>query len=249
MINKNSMAYWWPIIKDLDIPMPKTIIIPLELSFQEMFGILDGDKESAEAWDNYDPVIEKAIKVVGLPAFIRTDYSSNKHDWEESCYLSEVTKLHQTIGNLAEFTLIADLSLTAIVVREYIEMASKFTAFSGNMPVNPERRYFIKDGKIQCKHQYWVMEAIADWHEVYVEIGKPRLPDNWLELLVEMNTETDEEIELLSSYANLVAKVVDGYWSVDFCKAKDGRWILIDMALGEASWHDEACEYNPIKHP
>lgn len=34
-----------------------------------------------------------------------------------------------------------------------------------------------------------------------------------------------------------------GYWSIDFCKAKDGRWILIDMATGERTWHKEDCEY------
>lgn len=244
MINKNSMTYWWPLIKDLDIPQPKTIIIPINLSRHRMLGILDGDKESAEAWDSYLPTIKRTlISVTGLPGFIRTDYSSNKHDWDKSCYIDDVDNLKRCITMLVEFTAMADLGLEALVIREYIEMASKFTAFSGNMPVNPERRYFIRDGKIQCRHAYWVVEAIADWHKLYVEIGKPRLPDNWLELLVEMNTETDDEVELLTQYTEQVAKAVDGYWSVDFCKAKDGRWILIDMATGEASWHDESCEY------
>jgi len=28
-INKNSIFYWWPKVKDLPIPKPKTITVPL----------------------------------------------------------------------------------------------------------------------------------------------------------------------------------------------------------------------------
>jgi len=58
-----------------------------------------------------------------------------------------------------------------------------------------------------------------------------------------MNDQSADEVELLSGYANQVAGIFPEYWSVDFCKAKDGRWILIDMATGDRSWHDESCEY------
>lgn len=244
MINQNSMTYWYPKIKDLDIPQPQTEIIPLDLSLDEIFGILDGDKKSADAWDRQIPKLEQAINKIGLPAFIRTDYTSSKHDWNESCYLAELSNLKRTIANLTEMTLMCDLSLQAFVIREYIEMDSQFTAFSGEMPVNPERRYFIKDGKVQCWHPYWIEKAIGDSDEIGAEIGQSRLPENWRELLAEMNFETLEEVELLSSYARQIVAIMEGYWSVDFCKAKDGRWILIDMALGKASWHDERCEYN-----
>ena len=30
--NPNSMLYWWPLVKDLDIPMPKTEIVELAMS-------------------------------------------------------------------------------------------------------------------------------------------------------------------------------------------------------------------------
>ena len=116
---------------------------------------------------------------------------------------------------------------SALVFREFIEMDSGYTAFNG-MPVNPERRYFIKDGKVQCRHVYWVEEAIQ----------RPSV-DNWRELSEKMNTETESEITLLTKYAEMVAKEFDGYWSLDFCRGKDGTFYLIDMALGERSWHPE----------
>ena len=53
-----------------------------------------------------------------------------------------------------------------------------------------------------------------------------------------------EEIELLTEHAKQVAEKFKGFWSVDFCKAKDGRWILIDMAIGEDSWHPKDCKFS-----
>ena len=46
-----------------------------------------------------------------------------------------------------------------------------------------------------------------------------------------------------------IAPLFKGCWSIDFCKAKDGRWILIDMAVGigkgfkqRGSWHPKTCK-------
>ena len=115
-------------------------------------------------------------------------------------------------------------------------MASKYTAFWNDMPVNPERRYFVENGFLICHHPYWIKEAIVH----------PSV-ENWEKLSEEMNLETDEEIVLLSNYARMASRAVKGFWSVDFCKAKDGRWILIDMAVGGCSWHPEDCPYNRTK--
>jgi hypothetical protein len=36
-----------------------------------------------------------------------------------------------------------------------------------------------------------------------------------------------------------------GYWSVDFARTRAGRWVLIDAARGEVSWHPDGCPHNP----
>ena len=240
-MNKNSMLYWFPKIKELDIPQPRTIIVDLEADHWDIMEVIEGG--DPEVIESKMVKIELAVYSLGLPLFMRTAYTSGKHDWLNTCYLTEFRKIRYHILALIEDSALKEIPVDAFVFREYLEMDSKFTAFSGAMPVNPERRYFIKDGEIQCKHHYWIADAIAEGDEAYARHGMSKLPENWLELLYEMNNETDEEVELLSGYAEQVAEVVEGYWSVDFCKAKDGRWILIDMALGEASWHDERCEY------
>lgn len=122
-------------------------------------------------------------------------------------------------------------------------MASTFTAFVGKMPVNPERRYFIRDGKVQCHHSYWIANSIAEADKAWTARGMSNLVSNWLELLKKLNAENDYEVKRLTAHAELVATKLEGYWSVDFCMAKDRTWYMIDCAQGEQSWHPE-CQYN-----
>lgn len=221
------MLYWYPKIKNLDIPQPKTEWILL--SQKEYRATFEGMPNS---------ILEGVMNLIknkfNLPVFIRTDLSSAKHYWKKTCYYDGSGGLRQHLFELCEFNHCADmlgLLFEAIVVREYIQMDSKYTAFEG-MPVNPERRYFIKNGKLLCHHSYWIKNAIR----------RPSV-NNWEHLSDKMNLETPKEIKLLTNYTQQVAMVIkDGFWSIDFCKAKDGRWILIDMAIGERSWHPQ-CKY------
>jgi hypothetical protein len=229
-VESDSMLIWYPKIKDLPIPQPKTEFIMLT---EEELKILY-EEEVPE-------IVTQKVKVVcdkmGYPCFLRTDLASGKHSWKKSCFIDCKTELWKHIYEVVTFNLCAGvvgLNFRALVVREFISMDSRFTAFYGDMPVNPERRYFIKDGKVLCHHPYWIEEAIADSKQ-------PSIP-NWREIAKELNTETEEEIKLLTDYAKMVAAQFKGYWSVDFCKAKDGRWILIDMASGEKSWHPK-CKF------
>lgn len=235
------MLYWWPLVKDLNIPTPETVMIELDMGRWETFGITEDDEESIAAWEKVYPAILAATEKLGVPAFLRTDHTSAKFRWDETCYLEYTDSLDEYIKALVDFSEMADLiglPVNAIAVREFIEMETGFHAFSGNMPVNPERRYFVNDGAVICHHPYWIEDAVAEGRAEDSEYSQTC---DWRERLAQMNTETPDEIELLTDYATSIGSVVDGYWSVDFCKAADGRWIFIDMATGDASWHPE-CE-------
>ena len=123
-----------------------------------------------------------------------------------------------------------------LVFREFLSLVTKFTAFRGEFPVNKERRYFIKDGKIQCHHPYWPVDAIE-------------MPDNenYKTLLKELNQEEEQEIKLLSKYSLKVrdALKIHDYWSIDFACGSNGIWYLIDIAIGENSFHWLDCEFCP----
>ena len=122
-------------------------------------------------------------------------------------------------------------------------MDSLFTAFRGTMPVNPEIRFFVKGGEVQCSHFYWIEDAIQN----------PSI-DNWKEVLEATKKKSSiDEYSLLNNYARTISEKLlnDGdveQWSVDFCRDAFGEWQLIDMAIGKNSWHPKDCKFNETEH-
>jgi hypothetical protein len=222
-MDKNSLLYWYPKLVSLGIPMPKTEI--LEIPFEDFLEFLNGKLNLCQ---KYDSEIDKLTEKIAYPLFMRTDLASEKHDWENTCYIRNKIDIIKNCYLLIDSNFMSDLAPSALIFREYIPLVSSFTAFYGKMPVAKERRYFIKDGMVIAHHEYWVEDAIRN----------PLAPDgeDWKELLRELNYEHPDEIIFLTKQAEKVAKIFDDYWSVDFALGKDGIWYLIDMARGEDSW-------------
>lgn len=228
-MKKTSMLYWWPRVKDLGIPMPKTEIV--EVPYDDLVRLLDDKRLSSK---DEQRLIEAGDKI-GYPLFLRTDMASAKHQWERTCFVPKVEELFKHIWALIDQTLASgmfgELDPSALVFRELLRLNSFFTAFSG-LPISVERRYFVRDGSVECHHPYWTHDAIKhSWRQ-------PSEPD-WGERLAALNKESAEEIELLTRYATRAGEVLKGYWSIDFAEARDHTWYLIDMAVGEESWHPE----------
>jgi len=228
------MYYWHYYTKKLDIPQPKTVGYKLT------------EKEIGTFWNERYPegLTEKIIPLarkIGFPCFLRTDYASGKHNYINSCYVEKEEDLPSHIYEVVEDNMLAGIlgfPFKVLFFREYLELESKFKAFWGKLPIAKERRYFIKDQKIQCYHPYWPVEAIemAD-------------TENYEILLEELNKESEEEIELLSDYTLKVggALNIHNYWSVDFAFGINKIWYLIDIAVGEESFHWLGCKYCPDK--
>jgi hypothetical protein len=181
-------------------------------------------------------LLKETARKIGYPLFMRNDLTSGKHNYLNNCYVPDEASIIQHVFNIVEDAACKDQAMTSIVLREYLRLDSKFKAFGG-LPVAPERRYFIRQGKITCHHPYWIQDAIEFW-------AKYDRPDNWESLLSEMNTETEPEIALLSGYAEKIVAVLEGDWSLDFAKGKNGLWYFIDAAEYNLSWHPD-CPNNP----
>ncbi|MFA5217023.1 ATP-grasp domain-containing protein [Sulfuricurvum sp.] len=229
--DKSSMFLWYPLVKDLPIPQPKTEMY----RFDEMeLELIQDERIPDTIFEHIKPLADK----IGFPLFMRTDFSSCKHGWEKTCYVETSLNLKSHIFELLTDSMMQGwmtYSDHGIVLREFVPLVTGFTAFHGNLPINKERRYFIRDGKVQCHHPYWYPDAIT---------GHTK-QDNWRFLVGRLNQETKPEIELLTKYAEMVGTVVEGYWSVDFAMGKDGKWYLFDMAEGDKSFHWLECEHCP----
>ena len=248
--DKNSMLYWYPKLASTPgLVMPMTEIVnvydgasgPGPIHALTCGDLANGDFTALGS--RWDDILAKA-GAIGYPVFIRTDHVSGKHGWKDTCFIEAERDLRPNLAKLFEtsaMTGFLGLSVSAVVVREYVPMATLFTAFAGDMPVNPEYRYFIKDGKILCRHWYWIEDAIADGTD------ETKLPRSWRHILANARDSTsDRDFKAMDDMACKVAARFKGCWSVDFCKAADGRWILIDMARGVDSWHPKDCRYDVV---
>ncbi len=223
-MSENAIEYWYPRIKDI-VPTPRTVIVPAERKWDKTGNYIYVPKK-------YVKEIVKQAKNFTFPIFLRASDSSIKHDWKDTCFVERKEDLEKHIQMIANECEMLDVfggaPVSSFAIREYIEMDSGFIAFWGKLPINPERRYFIYNHKLICHHPYWFKEAI-------------RRPSKatWEKRLSIMNRETDEEKTLLSKYTCIIAEQFEGYWSIDFCRAKTGKWYCIDMATGNRSWHPD----------
>lgn len=221
----SSMDHWFPLTKDLPIPQPRTEAV-LTMGTNMWYSFLDDPHILDRSFKEILPIADK----LGYPLFIRTDQASAKHSYVDTCKVESEDQLLQNICNLIEENYMCDLNIQTLYFRSFIELDSMFTAFN-KMPVAPERRYFVKDGKVLCHHPYWIEDAIRN----------PSIED-WDGPLRGMNFQEACEVMLLKKYATIISRAVPGCWSVDFALAKNGVWNFIDMADARLSWHPEDCE-------
>lgn len=222
--NKNCLSYWFPKLKAANLPVPKTTILEMsDKDLENIYWIFDGEKISIPFFKE----AEKAALDIGFPVFLRSGQTSAKHDWSTTCFTCTVPDIKEHILNIIYFSACVGVPDTKIiVVREMLPIQPIGICLNYmGMPVNREFRYFVKDGKIICKHPYWPRESL--------EKGKCLITNQQYKDLCEF-----PDVDHLAIEAS---KVVDGYWSVDLLETADG-WYITDMAKGEDSFHWKDCE-------
>jgi hypothetical protein len=210
-MNQNSMLFWYPLVKDL-VPTPATIFVRLD-----------------------DFAITQAARVVGYPCFLRTDLTSGKHDWKNSCFVPDEASIPShaaKVWQANERWQMLGIEPQAFVVREFLKLKTLFTAFEGSMPINKERRYFVEEGAVLCSHPYWEEKTFNN-HPSRMADGA-----DWKEFLGILSERGPDE-KILDDYATIVAQKLGGAWSIDFAQDVMGKWWMLDMALAFNSYHQE----------
>lgn len=223
--NRNSMTIWFPAVLELSLPHPRTLMLSLDHDGWGRCIECDPTPEDIALW-------EQAAATIGYPLFLRSDLTSGKHSWIETCYVPSEAELVRHVCAVVQDAELCWLPAPdALAFREFVPLESAFLAFN-RMPVAMERRYFAEDGVVRCHHPYWPAGAIRE------RFSATPLPEDWEERLAELNRPRPDEIELAPMACAVTAKL-GGAWSVDFARTQDGRWLLIDMARAEDSYHEE----------
>lgn len=217
----NDITFWYPILDRIKMRTPKT---KLFYAPSEIGHIVDG--EVIPAFEKLVADVELALKEYGGKAFLRTGQTSNKHEWRDTCYITDKSNVGTHLARLIEFSMMVDLPYTTFAVREMIPTTPLATAFL-DMPIAQEVRVFVEKGAVVCAHPYWSREAFDNQKGV--------TPDQ----VDQLNKLPD--ITEISQMAEYVSGRFDAAWSVDFLQDSEGKWWLTDMALASSSYHYPGC--------
>lgn len=231
--NRNSAKTWFPPIKD-HLPVPKTIMLDYKPDI--FLKVIEHGEQLSPCDKAYllslYGEIDDACKEIGYPCFLRTDLTSAKHSgpcgylllsWE-----SIQNVLFKTVED-SEMKLWPMAQSTSFMVRKFLDLNAKFTAFHG-LPIAREFRFFADKTEVKCFHPYWPESSIH------------LQPGQWQVILKEHHKTPDNIDELKELAVKACSLIDDNVWSVDFAQDIEGKWWLIDMARGEDSYHWEGCD-------
>jgi hypothetical protein len=229
--SKTDLSYWFPLIEVAGIPVPKTKIISITESAKKMiWGLFDG-QDVGTFDDPFFQQIKEAATEMGFPCFLRTDDTSGKHSWKETCFLPNAEAIPAHVAAIAEFSECADmlgLPWDTWAVREMLPTMPYGNCPSyGNMPVCKEFRFFVKDGKVTCWHPYWPLSALRDGGWAGEDISYNEL----------CHLHNENELILL---AERTGAVLGDAWSIDILETERG-WFVTDLAEAHKSYHWEGC--------
>lgn len=229
--NINCLSNWFPLVKDLNINIPKTKIIhfPLEIYEKDCFDIFDG-KEVSKKLEQFEKKLIQEVEQFGYPCFMKSGTFSSKHDWEKTCSIKNPKDSFKHWLNIMYNGMVYGAGGSHfIVLRELIDTKKELFAFN-NTPITKERRYFFENNKITKHHPYWPPQSLKN----NIKNNK-----NWEEVLDDINHESLEEIKLLKKLSLKVGKQLEKLhknWSIDWLKDINGNWWLIDVAVMEQSY-------------
>lgn len=259
MSHRTCLSYWFPKLEAAGVPVPKTEIVTMPPELRDTFGraVFDGNPLSVAASD-WISQLEAACRRMGSPCFLRTGQTSGKHEWKNTCYVTDAAKTADHVFALINFSECCDflgLPWDVWCVREYLPVVMAgdaghvFCRFDGqiiledygNMPARKEVRSFIRDGEIICVHPYWPKESLLQGMVIPAsQAGQPlrrllSLVDDAYESLCDFGDDWRPTVEKVAE-----AFSGDGAWSVDVLWTDRG-WMVTDMAEAARSFHWEGC--------
>ena len=224
IFKENCISSWLPKLNALGIRTPKTVLVECKHDFA-MWILGCDEPENKFPDEQVAAQVLEACNAIGYPCFLRTGQTSNKHDWDETCFSDSPEKVQKHVNSLGLFSAMVDLPANVFAVREMIPTAPVFYAFDGNMPITREFRFFSENGRITHMQPYWPP----------LSIKKASDPD-WKEKLAVMNAISGVEYTELAEKSNLISLQMDREWSIDWLQDKNGEWWCTDMAIGSRSY-------------
>ena len=235
-VNENRLSYWYPklVAAGLGPSMPRTelVRVPDECDLDLL---LDG--REPEGFADFVGTLQLAARKFETSyCFLRHDLFSAKHSYSRTCKVERSEDMAAHVGAILEDWAITDFlglqgGTDVWAVRAFIPPTPiAFTAHMfGDLPIGPERRYIVEDGKVTDAFPYWPLRAFE----------QESVDQKTLEMALATVSASDAvERRILGNLAWAAGTALGGAWSIDFMHTQWG-WLLIDCARKEDSWIPE----------
>lgn len=229
-----DMAHWYPKLRDIDVPTPKTQPLALERTEGE-----------SPTWDTKSAC--EIVEKLGGSAFARSGYKSAQMSLYEGSHIRDNSEktINQTLRELVSQHAMMQMPLgESLWLRELLDVNWSNYAREN---LCPEVRAFIRDGEVVCHHPR--LEGFSD-HPDEEEAAEQIIEQAWPREI----EYGQRDHEALVVYAERVAEEFDGWWSVDFVMDTSGKWWCTDMAIDALyerdgnvrgmSQHPDDCNHN-----
>lgn len=167
-IDKNALSYWFPKIEAAGLPVPRTVILDIPAAaVDDLLSLFDREEPKA-ALDAFAQEIARAAESFGYPFFLRNDYTSGKHQWNDTCLIRSADEIAQHMFSICYFSECVDVMGArwpswdcCWIARELLPtMPVGRCPGHGDMPICKEFRFFVENGTVLCHHQYWPIHSL-----------------------------------------------------------------------------------------
>lgn len=237
---RNSLIYWYPRIKHLDLPLPKTSVYRLDegvstfdLEFGDIPSEMDGLLDNLPVQDIIE-FIENDLPMD--KANIRSGYKSSQLlGGEGAVIVSDPEIIRREVMFLADSMVMADFPPNELVVREWVDIEVMAEGYDSH--IGPEVRFIVDEGD--------VIGSFVDIYEQEFPISFDE--DEATEIIDNVRERLDKDYSKLHSWAKDVAVELDETgWSIDFVQDVNGDWYLTDMGLYGLYWNSKKDRWHNI---
>ena len=147
------------------------------------------------------------LEAFGKAPIILKDYvKSQKHYWNEACFIPDASDLDQVEGVIQKFLELQGEDLNeGLVFRAFVELEALTTHSQSAMPLTKEFRLFIKDKRVISVFKYW---DEGDYQDLQAPI---------------------EQFEAI------IPEINSHFFTMDIAKRKNGDWIIVELGDGQVA--------------
>ncbi len=142
----------------------------------------------------------------GAPIIVKDYVKSQKHYWNEACYIpnsSDISQVKRVINKFIELQ--GENFQGGLVLREFVELEPIGFHAKSKMPLTKEYRVFVLNHKPISINRYW-------------DDGEYK----------------DEDIDL-EPFAAILDTIKSNFFTVDIAKKKNGDWIIMELGDGQVA--------------